>query len=116
MNKKQAKLAIITANNSLVACWSMVDTAQDRVDELQVIIDAPEPKTGRVMSVDDLTDGMTLWKYTAVRGADVLVFYFGCKESIALIQIGILFYDANTCEKYIEQLKSEQKMRILFNE
>ena len=78
---------------------------------IQSIIDAtPEPKIGRIMSVDEVPhegyifeSGHTLSRSLSRYTRDTLQRW---------ISVGVIFHDAETCDKYGEYLKLEQELRL----
>jgi hypothetical protein len=83
---------------------------QKEMDKLKAIIDKPEAKTGRVMSVCDL-ERNTLY-YTALH---TLVSPACASDEHSIdsrrIVTGTAFHDKETADKYFEYLKLEQELR-----
>jgi hypothetical protein len=81
---------------------------QIEMDKLKAIIDKPEAKTGRVMSVSDLQLDTFFWSaWDTPRG----ITFRGDNTDKRLVEAGIAFHDKETAEKYIEYLKLEQELR-----
>jgi hypothetical protein len=78
------------------------------INRLQAIIDKPEAKTGRVMSVEDLEVG---YEYFHVSRNTVRYVFSGDMMDRGLIDVGNAFHDKETAEKYLEYLKLEQELR-----
>jgi len=91
---KEVKLEIISINSSM--------------KEYQAIIDAPEPKAGRVMDVDDLADEDT---YFAASTQCTEICFDGRESDKARILHGLAFHDKESCQQYLIQLKREQELR-----
>jgi hypothetical protein len=110
MNKQEA---IITKAKLLDKIKRFVDfsvSANKELSELQKIIDAPEPKTGRVMSVDDLLLGVECFA-TSLNGQALSIWFNSGEVHKVAISMGLLFHDKASCEQYIVQLKREQELR-----
>ena len=83
---------------------------QAEMDKLKSIIDKPEAKTGRVLSVDDLELNKDYWFV----GSSV------CRRATmdkyemdrVRIEMGNAFHDKETAEQYSEYLNLEQELRI----
>ena len=82
---------------------------QVEMDKLKAIINTPEVKTGRVLSVEDLKMGVNYW---SVADRTSTSFYMRDKIDIRRIETGSAFYDKETAEKHLEYLKLEQELRI----
>ena len=95
MNKK-------TAQEQLTAL-------QVEIDKLKVIINTPEVKTGRVLSMGDLELNAKYWVvYTAITRTTMDNDSF----DKARIETGSAFHDKETAERYLTYLKLEQELRI----
>jgi hypothetical protein len=81
---------------------------QIEMDKLKAIIDRPEVKTGRVMSVEDLEVG---YEYFHASRNTVRYVFSGDMMDRGLIDVGNAFHDRETAEKYLEYLKLEQELR-----
>lgn len=116
MNKQEAKDKIIKLNKSLTYFNNKMADCKTHLEILQKIIDAPEPKTGRVMSVDDLVEGCEYFVFSLAR-VDYYTFT-PAKRTWAegFILCGVAFHDKSSCEQYMEQLKFEQSVRVFANE
>jgi hypothetical protein len=81
---------------------------QIEMDKLKAIIDKPEVKAGRVMSVEDLKYGAQYF-YT-IGSVNTNTFR---NDSIdrGIITVGAAFHDKETAGKYLEYLKLEQELR-----
>jgi len=76
----------------------------------QAVLDAPEPKIGRVMSVYDLYVGIKCFSPSCT-GAVSRVKCDGDSWDCAAIKMGYLFYDKDSCDQYMEYLILEQELR-----
>jgi hypothetical protein len=81
---------------------------QIEMDKLKAIIDKPEVKTGRVMSVEDLEVG---YEYFHASRNTVRYVFSGDMMDRGLIDVGNAFHDRETAKKHIEYLKLEQELR-----
>ena len=82
---------------------------QIEMDKLKAIIDKPEVKTGRVLSVGDLELNAKYWfVYTGVSRTSMDNNVF----DRARIETGSAFHDKESAEKYLEYLKLEQELWI----
>jgi hypothetical protein len=81
---------------------------QIEMDKLKAIIDKPEVKTGRVMSVEDLKVGVAYF-FTARTICSNL--FAGDEVDAERVEAGMAFHDEETAEKHIEYLKLEQELR-----
>ena len=81
------------------------------IEELQAIIDAPEPKTGWVLGVDDLRVGDKYFTFTNQQRV-LEVDFKGHNYDKAKIVCGLAFHDDKSCEQYLERLMLEQELRV----
>jgi hypothetical protein len=81
---------------------------QIEMDKLKAIIDRPEAKTGRVMSVEDLKVGVAYF-FTARNICSNL--FVGDEVDAERVDVGNAFHDKETAKKHIEYLKLEQELR-----
>ena len=94
MNKQEAKEQMLLVKAEM--------------DKLQAIIDKPESKVGRVISINDLCNGARY--YTATRYVVVYNFCGGDFDK-DVISHGLAFHDKETAEQYLKYLKLEQELR-----
>jgi hypothetical protein len=76
----------------------------------QAVLDAPEPRFGRVMSVYGLYVGIKCFSPSCT-GAVSRVKCDGDSWDCAAIEMGYLFYDKDSCDQYMEYLILEQELR-----
>jgi len=109
MNKQEA-IKTIEGLDICINDWVVnISKSKSRIKILQEIIDAPEPKTGRVMSVDDL--GKVF--YQVCTSGVISTKHINATDDLPLrVSLGQAFHDRASCEKYIEYLKLEQELRV----
>jgi hypothetical protein len=114
-NANDPKIISYTEMMQLLGKDMNKQTAQEQIavmqiemDKLKAIINKPEAKTGRVMSVSDLQVDISYWAggHEARR-----VKFKGDSVDKGLIESGVAFHDKETAEKHIEYLKLEQELR-----
>jgi hypothetical protein len=81
---------------------------QIEMDKLKAIIDKPEVKTGRVMSVEDLKVGVAYF-FTARTICSNL--FAGDEVDAERVEAGMAFHDEETAKRHLEYLKLEQELR-----
>ena len=81
---------------------------QIEMDKLKAIINKPEVKTGRVMSVEDLEVG---YEYFHASRNTVRYVFSGDMMDRGLIDVGNAFHDKETAKRHLEYLKLEQELR-----
>lgn len=113
MNKQEAISKTSVLEQSVKYYHEQLIDCGNQILECKAIIDAPEPKTGRVMSVDDLEVGSRYYTVTGIKRMGVSY----CEEDrdFNCIAWGLAFHDKSSCEQYIEQLKREQELRVKHN-
>ena len=110
MNKQEAISKTVKLNESVSYYNQQLIDCGNQILECKTIIDAPEPKTGRVMSVDDLGGSFYRIMLNRPQKSSTECAQFGVIEN--WVDIGIIFHDAKSCEQYIEYLKLEQELRV----
>ena len=109
MNKQLTQEKIDSIRHKAQVRW---DTAHLKANDMQRELDnLVEPRAGRVMSVNELVEGQTVYRLNMLTGPEGFA-YVKCKIAMAAILHGRLFHDADTCNKFGEYLKLEQELRL----
>jgi hypothetical protein len=81
---------------------------QIEMDKLKAIINKPEAKTGRVMSLEDIGYGVSYW--TSTMDVCSRTCYNDSYDKTR-IEVGLAFHDEQSAERHLEYLKLEQELR-----
>tara|TARA_R110000850_G_scaffold270410_1_gene403438 strand:- start:31 stop:747 length:717 start_codon:yes stop_codon:yes gene_type:complete len=84
---------------------------QIEMNKLQAIIDAPEIKTGRILSADELTHGVEYYHIVRSQSPSKAIFT-GHDADLQRINQGVAFHDEKSASQQIELFKLEQLLRI----
>ena len=113
MSKASIKMEIQELKRMIPQRYAHISEGEQRIVQLQKVLDDMNKKTGRVMSIDDLfadEDVQECWIVGTLAPTSKKCY---CnKEVTQEIKMGVLFYDKASCEVYISRLVREQRNRL----
>ena len=118
-NRDNAKIVTYTEMMKLLgvpdmnkkAAQEQLAAMQIEMNKLQEIIDAPEIKTGRVLSADELTHGIGYYHIVRSQSPSKAIFT-GHDADLQRINQGVAFHDEKSASQHLKYLELEQLLRI----